>query len=75
MEYEKIRMMLAQQLKISVDEIDKNTLLIEDLGMDSLDIMQMIACIEREFDIQLGDLQPGDIETVGDAVDYIIRKV
>lgn len=75
MEYEKVRAIIADQLNISVDEISTTTAFIEDLGMDSIEILQLILKIEKEFDITLDELRPDMMFTVGDAVNYICQMI
>ena len=75
MEYEKVRAIIAEQLNIPVEDINATTAFIEDLGMDSIEILQLILKIEKEFDIALDDLRPEMMFTVGDAVNYISQRM
>ena len=74
MEFEKIRSILAEQLGISENEINPDSLLTEDLGLDSLDLVEMIMAIESEFDVEISDEGAENIKTVEDAVNFIRGK-
>ena len=63
--------MLADQLGIEEDEVKVNSTF-EDLGADSLDIVEMVMAIEQEWDIEIPDEAAEEIKTVGDAVNYIV---
>ena len=75
MEYEKVRAIIAEQLHVPAEEISAATAFIEDLGMDSIEILQLILKIEKEFDIELNDLRLEMMFTVGDAVNYISQII
>ncbi|MEW6032715.1 MAG: acyl carrier protein [Bacillota bacterium] len=70
--FRKLRAMLADQLGIEEGEISPESTL-EDLGADSLDIVEMVMAIEQEWDIEIPDEAAEEIKTVGDAVNYIVR--
>ena len=70
MEFEKIRAILSEQLGISEDNITPDTLLVDDLGIDSLDLVELIMAIEQEFDIEIPDTNAENIKTVADAVNF-----
>lgn len=69
--FAKLRAMLADQLGIEEDEIKMDSTL-EDLGADSLDIVEMVMAIEQEWDMEIPDEAAEEIKTVGDAVNYIV---
>lgn len=71
MEFEKIRDIVAEQFGVSADAIKPETDFVDDLGADSLDVVELIMAMEETFDIEVPDLQAGQIVTVSDAVDYI----
>ena len=58
-------------LNVSEDEITTNTTFVDDLGADSLDLFEIIAAIEEQFDIEIPQEEAEKIVTVGDAVDQI----
>ncbi len=69
--FAKLRSMLADQLGIEEDEIKMESTL-EDLGADSLDIVELVMAIEQEWDMEIPDEAAEQIKTVGDAVGYIV---
>lgn len=71
MVFEKIRAILAEQLDVEEDEITMESNIAEDLGADSLDVVDLIMSIEDEFEIEVPDDQVENIKTVGDVVNYI----
>ena len=71
MTIDKVREMLANQLNIEVDKIDENSRVIEDLGADSLDMIEMLMALEEEFGITVPDDKADSLKTVGDIVKYI----
>ncbi len=71
MELEKIKAIIAEVLNIDADSITADTIFVDDLGADSLDIFQIIMGIEEEYDIELENESVEQIQTVGDAVEAI----
>ena len=71
MVFEKIKEILVDQLSIDESEITMGSAFIDDLGADSLDIVELIMTIEEEFDIEIPEDEVESIATVGAAVDYI----
>ena len=69
--FEKIRAILAEQLDVAEDEITMESNIAEDLGADSLDVVDLIMSIEDEFDLEVPDTEVENIKTVGDVVNYI----
>ena len=69
--FAKLKAMLADQLGIEQAEIKMEATL-EDLGADSLDIVEMVMAIEQGWDMEIPDEAAEDIKTVGDAVKYIV---
>jgi acyl carrier protein len=67
----KVRELISQSLGVSSDEIVGDASFIDDLGADSLDIVEMVMLIEKEFDIEIPDEDAEKISTVQHAVDYI----
>lgn len=68
---DKVKDLLAKQLGADKDEITADSLLTDDLGADSLDIVQMLITLEKEFKIIFKDDEIRAIRTVGDAVKFI----
>lgn len=72
--FEKIRAMIAEQLYIDVETVQENSGFVDDLGADSLDIVQMLIAMEKEFGVSFDDEEISNIKTVGDAVKLIQSK-
>lgn len=68
---EKVKSMIADAMMIDESEITEETRFIEDLHADSLDIVQLIIAMEREFGKRFGDEEIAKIKTVGDAISYL----
>jgi len=71
MEFEKIREIISEQLGIDKEEITLDTSIYDDLGADSLDLVELIMAFEQEFDLEIDDDDVEKIKTIGDAVNYI----
>ncbi|MBO4445445.1 MAG: acyl carrier protein [Clostridia bacterium] len=71
MVFEKIRAMIAEQLEIEEESITMDSALIEDLGADSLDVVDLVMSIEDEFEIEVPDEAIENMRTIGDAVRFI----
>ena len=74
MEMEKIKNILAEQFSMSEDEITADTSFAEDIGADSLDLVELVMALEQEFDVEIDDDEVEKIKTVGDAIRYIKDK-
>lgn len=70
MEFETIARLIAEQFGISEDEITCETSLYDDLGADSLELVDLVMALEEEFDFEIPEEDMEDIVTVGDAVEY-----
>ena len=68
---EKVKAILAEQFDVDEDKITADTDLQEDLGADSLDVVDLIMSIEDEFDVEVPDEEIENIKTVGALVSYI----
>ena len=71
MTFEKVKEILSKQLEVSVDEIQLANSLHEDLGADSLDVVEIVMALEDEFSIEIADEETAKIKTVDDIVKYI----
>jgi len=69
--FEKVKDIISDQLGIDSDEITMESSFIDDLGADSLDIVELIMALESEFDMEIPDEDAEKISVVGDVVDYI----
>ena len=66
---------IAEQLGMDIDEIKAESTYVEDLGADSLDIVELIMAIEEEFEIEVPDEDAEKLLTVQQTVDYVAGKV
>lgn len=71
MVFEKVKEILMEQLEISGDEITMDSLLVDDLGADSLDAIDIVMSVEDEFKVEVPDEIIEKIATVGDIVNFI----
>lgn len=69
--FEKIKEIIVDQLGVEADQVTLNSAFVDDLGADSLDIVELVMALEEEFDMQIPDEEAEKIRTVGDAVKYI----
>ncbi|MDW8801058.1 MULTISPECIES: acyl carrier protein [Clostridium] len=75
MMFEKVQSIVSEQLGIGVEEITMEASFIDDLGADSLDIVELIMALETEFDFEIPDEDAEKITTVADVVEYIKTHV
>ena len=68
---EKVKEVIIEQLGVEDESIKMDTSFIDDLGADSLDIVEVIMALEEEFDMQIPDSEAEKITTVNDVVEYI----
>lgn len=69
--FEKIREIICNQLEIEEDMVTLDSVLLEDLGADSLDLVDLVMTFEDEFDMEIPDEDLENIKTVGDVVRFI----
>jgi acyl carrier protein len=69
--FEKVKTIIAEQLQVEESDVTLESSFIEDLGADSLDIVELVMALEEEFDIVIPDEDAEKIRTVGEAVNYI----
>lgn len=68
---EKVKGIIVEQLGVAAEDVTEGASFIEDLGADSLDIVELVMALEEEYDIEISDEDAEKILTVGDAVNYI----
>lgn len=68
---ERVRSIISDQLGVSEDEIKPESKFIEDLGADSLDIVELIMAMEEEFETEIPDEDAEKIRTVNDVINYV----
>jgi acyl carrier protein len=72
---ERVIDIVCENLGVNKDQVTRNTSFIEDVGADSLDIVELVMELEEEFEITIPDEQAEKIKTVGEAIDYIDREL
>lgn len=71
MVFEKVKEIIVSQLGVEEDEVTLESSFVDDLGADSLDMVEFVMVLEEEFDIEVPETDADKIVTVGDAVEYI----
>ena len=72
--FEKLKDIIAEQLSVEADEVSLDSNIQDDLGADSLDVVDLITTIEDEFDLSIPDEAVEEIKTVGDIANYIEKN-
>ena len=72
---QKVMDIIVEQLKVSPEEVTPEASFIEDLGADSLDLVELIMAMEEEFGLEISDEDAEKIQTVQDAIQYITEHV
>ena len=72
--FETVKLIVVDQLQVAADDVKIDSTFIDDLGADSLDIVELIMAFEEEFNIEIPDEIAEKIKTVKDAVDYIEKE-
>ena len=73
--FDKVKEIIVEQLGVAEDSVTTEASLIDDLGADSLDIVELIMALEEEFDMEIPDADAEKVVTVGDVVDYIKENI
>jgi acyl carrier protein len=74
MTFEKVRAILVDQLDVDEDAVTMESVITEDLGADSLDVVDMVMSLEEEFDMEIPDEDIEGMKSVGDIVRFIEAK-
>lgn len=75
MVFDKIKDIIVEQLDVEEDAVTMEVSITDDLGADSLDVVDLVMSIEESFDVEIPDEEVENIKTVGDIVKYIENKV
>lgn len=68
---ERVKEIICERLGVNPDEVTQQSSFIEDLGADSLDIVELVMALEEEYGTEISDEDAENIKTVGDAIRYI----
>jgi acyl carrier protein len=71
---ERVKQIIVEQLGVDESQVDMNASFVDDLGADSLDIVELVMAFEEAFELEIPDEDAEKIATVKDAVDYIEAK-
>ena len=72
--FEKVKKILCDQLDLDEEQVTEDSEVIDDLGADSLDIVDLVMTLEEEFDTEIPDEDIENLRTVGDIVKYIEER-
>ena len=74
--FKTIQSLIAEQFAVEPEEVTMETALEEDLGADSVDLVELVMAMEEEFEIgEVGEEELGGMKTVGDAVNFIASRM
>ena len=71
MDFEKMKQLMAEKFDYDVDLINENTRIQEDLGADSIDIVEILMTLDEEYGIKIPDEKATEIKTLGDVIPYL----
>ncbi len=72
---DRVREIVVEQLGVSADELVSEASFIDDLGADSLDIVELVMAMEETFDVEIPDEDAEKIQTIGTAIQYLKGKL
>ena len=72
--FDDVKEVVVEQLNVNPDEVKEESKFVEDLGADSLDVVELVMALEEKFDIEIPDDEAEKIGTVQDVLDYIENK-
>lgn len=72
---QRVKQAVAEQLGLNADDINNDASFMDDLGADSLDLVELVMSFENDFDITIPDEDSNQITTVQSAIDYITKKL
>ena len=68
--FDRVKKVVVEQLEVSEDQVTPTASFVDDLGADSLDVVELVMGLEEEFDVEIPDEDAEKIATVGDAIAY-----
>jgi len=72
--FDEVKEVVVEQLNVNPDEVKLESDFVEDLGADSLDVVELVMALEEKFEIEIPDEDAEGIKTVKDVVEYIEKK-
>ncbi len=69
--FDEVKEVVVEQLNVNPDEVKEESKFVEDLGADSLDVVELVMALEEKFDIEIPDEDAEKITTVSDAIKFI----
>ena len=72
---EKVKKIIAEKLSVDLDEVVPEASFVDDLGADSLDLVELIMTMEEEFDVEIFDEDAEKLVTVKDAIEYTRQQL
>jgi len=73
--FEDVKAVIAEELEVEEGQISMESQIVDDLGADSLDVVELIMRLEEKFDVEIPDEDAEKIQTVGDAVKFINSRL
>ena len=73
--FDKVKAIIVDQLGVEENEVKLESSFVDDLGADSLDVVELVMAIENEFEIEISDEDYDKVSSVGDVVEYIRERV
>ena len=73
--FDKVKAIIVDQLGVDENEVKLESSFVDDLGADSLDVVELVMAIENEFEIEISDEDYDKVSSVGDVVEYIRERV
>jgi acyl carrier protein len=68
---QKVKQIIVEQLGVNESEVTPEAKFVDDLGADSLDLVELVMALEEEYNMEISDEDAEKIQTVGDAIEYI----
>ncbi len=72
--FDRVKKVVTEQLQVDPEQVTAEASFVEDLGADSLDVVELVMALEEEFDLEIPDEEAEKLQTVGSAVEYIDTK-
>lgn len=73
--FEEVKKLIADSMRVEPQDIKEDSKFVDDLGADSLDIVELVMAMESKFEIEIPDDDAQKIKTVGEAVDYLLNRI